>query len=219
MHKHILHTFLLPGAMVLSLIGHSVAIGELVSAGVGMVRGRVVTSREVQMQNLLELALYGKVPVGQWLLLGIDSKAFNKATQDTLLETVVEMEAKSFNVIQITPNEVHEAEKKALKTLKSTKAWQTLEVSPNELEVALRRKIQAKKFIQFRAESSVLPVTDSEAQRYFNENRAKYNGLSFESVQENIKSVLSRDQVDRRLKDWYDVLLNKYQVKNLIAEI
>ena len=47
----------------------------------------------------------------------------------------------------------------------------------------------------------------------------KYNGLSFENAEENIKSVLSHDQVDRRLKDWYDVLLNKYQVKNLIAEI
>jgi hypothetical protein len=42
---------------------------------------------------------------------------------------------------------------------------------------------------------------------------------AFENFKENIKSYLSRTQVEHRLKDWYDLLLNKYQVKNLIAEI
>ncbi|MGZ3721279.1 MAG: hypothetical protein ACXVA9_00030 [Bdellovibrionales bacterium] len=192
---------------------------ELVSTGVGMVRGQVVTSREVQIQNLLETALNEKNPTGKLKLLGLDSKAFNKATQDALLETVVALEAHNFNVIQISNEEVDEAKKTVLKTLKNNSVWKSLQVSSRELDNGLHRKIQAKKFIQFRAQSSVLPVTDAEALRYFNENRTKYENLPFEKSKEDIKSYLSRTQVDRRLKDWYDVLLSKYQVKNLIAEM
>jgi hypothetical protein len=196
------------------------ASAELISTGVGMVRGQVVTSREVHIQNLLEIALYEpKTPPAKIRLHSLDSKAFNKATQEVLLETVVALEAHNFNVIQISADEVEEAKKKALKYLKRTPVWASLQVSPRELENGIHRKIQAKKFIQFRAQSSVLPVTDSEAQRYFNENKLKYENLPFENFKEDIKSYLSRAQVDRRLKDWYDVLLSKYQVKNLIAEM
>lgn len=182
-------------------------------------KGQVITSREVQIQNLLEAALYDKTPANKLKILALDSKVFNKATQEALLETVVSLEAQNFNIIQLSSEELKEAEKQALKVLKDNKIWKSLQVAPHELAQGLRRKTQAKKFIQFRAQSSVLPVTDSEAQRYFNENRLKFGNLPFENFKENIKSYLSRTQVDRRLKDWFDVLLSKYQVKNLIAEI
>src|SRR5665213_2099908 len=86
----------------------SLAHAELISTGVGLVRGQVVTSREVQYENLLEEVLYNKTAGPKLRLLGLDSKAFNKATQDTLLEAVVALEAHNFNVIQISPEEVHE---------------------------------------------------------------------------------------------------------------
>lgn len=192
---------------------------EVISTGVGLVKGQVITSREVQIQNLLESALYDKNPKPKLRLLGIDSKAFAKATQDALLEAVVALEAQNFNVIQLSPEEIHLADKQAGKLLKDLRVWKDLQVSNKELEGGLKRKMQAKKFIQFRAQSSVLPVTDNEALKYFNENRLKFGNLPFENFKENIKSYLSRNQVDRRLKDWYEVLLSKYQVKNLIAEI
>lgn len=192
---------------------------ELVSTGVGLVRGQAVTSREVQILNLMEAVLYEKTPASKLKTLGIDSKAFNKATQDSLLEAVVAMEAQNFNVVQVSNEELKEAERHALEVLKDSKAWKSLQVMPHEVTNLIRRKTQAKKFIQFRAQSSVLPVTEAEALRYFNENRLKFGNLPFENFRENIKSFLSRSQVDRRLKDWFDVLLSKYQVKNLIAEI
>lgn len=199
------------------LLFAALAKAELVSTGVGMVRGQVVTSREVQIQNLIEIALDEKNP--KFRLLSLDSKAFNKATQDVLLETVVALEAKSFNVVQISSEEFESAKKKVLKSLKISPVWASLQVTPQELDSSLRHKIQARKFIQFRAQSSGLPVTDSEAQRFYNENKAKYENVPFENSKEEIKSLLSKQQVDRRLKDWYDVLLSKYQVKNLIAEM
>jgi hypothetical protein len=208
---------MLPKLILTLTLGSFAAQAEMISTGVGLVRGQVVTSRQVQIQNFIESALYEKPP--KFKLLAVDSKAFNKATQEDLLEAVVALEAHNFNVIQISPEEIHEAEVQVQKLLKNNSAWKSLQVSSYELESGLRQKIQAKKFIQFRAQSSVLPVTDAEALRYFNENRLKFDNLPFENFKENIKSYLSRTQVDRRLKDWYDVLLSKYQVKNLISEM
>lgn len=195
------------------------AHAEIISTGVGMVRGQVLTSREVQIQNLIDIALYDKDPKANLKKPALDSKAFAKAVQDSLLESVVALEAQNFNVVQLSPEELAASEKKAMQSLKGSGVWKELKVSPKEFEAGLKRKVQAKKFIQFRAQSSVLPVTDMEAQKYFNENRLKFGNLPFENFKENIKSYLSRAQVDRRLKEWYDVLLSKYQVKNLIAEM
>lgn len=195
------------------------AKSELISTGVGMVRGQVMTSREVQIQNMLEIALYAKDPGDKLQKLKADSKAFSKAVQDSLLESVVALEAQNFNVVQLSPEEVQASERKAQRSLKNSSAWRDLRVSPAEFEGGLKRKLQFKKFVQFRSQSSILPVTDMEAQKYFNENRLKFGNLPFENFKENIKSFLSRSQVDKRLKDWYEVLLSKYQVKNLIAEM
>jgi hypothetical protein len=192
---------------------------ELVSTGVGVVRNQVVTSREVQIQNLLDVALYETKPKDKLKLLAVDSKAFSKAISDSLLEAVISLEAQNFNLIQLSADEIKTAEKKAQRILKDQAVWKNLQVSKAEFENGLRRKLQAKKFVQFRAQSSVLPVTEAEAQKYFNENRLKFGTLPYENFRENIKSFLSRTHVDQRLKDWYDVLLNKYQVKNLIAEM
>lgn len=192
---------------------------ELVSTGVGLVRNQVITSREVQYLTLIEAALYEKPSPGKLKTMALDSKAFAKAVQDALLEAVVAQEAQSFNVMGVSTDEIRTAERQVGKTLKDNKDWKALEVKPKELEAALRRKLQAKKFIQFRADSSILPVTDVEARRYFDENRLKFGDLPFENFKENIKSYLSKTQVDKRLKDWFDVLLSKYQVKNLISEM
>src|SRR6185312_1358862 len=90
---------------------------ELVSTGVGLVRGQVVTSREVQIQHLLEQALYPKTPKPKLRVLPIDSKAFSKATQEVLLEMVVALEAHNFSVVQIGPEDITKAQKQALRIL------------------------------------------------------------------------------------------------------
>ncbi len=204
---------------LMALLSLYLPAAEIKSTGVGFVKGEAVTSREVQIQNLLETALYTKDPKSQFRLLPLDSKIFAKVVQDSLLEAAVALEAQSFNVVQVTPEEVAAAEKRAQAQLRDAPAWKGLKVTQKELVRGLTRKLQAKKFVQFRAQSSILPVTDAEAQKYFNENRLKFGDLPYENFKENIKSYLGRTQVDRRLKDWYEVLLNKYQVKNLIAEI
>ncbi|MGE4133395.1 MAG: hypothetical protein AB7F86_17265 [Bdellovibrionales bacterium] len=204
-------------AMGVLLLSWSLGAGEIKSMGVGIVKGEVVTSREVHIQNLLEASLYQNSGDGK--ILGLDSKAFAKTVQAALLELAISMEAHNFNVVQVGDEELAKLKAQALQSLEKQKAWKDLQVTEAELKRGLIRKAQAKKFIQFRAKSSVLPVTDREAQKYFNENRLKFGDLPYENFKENIKAYLSRTQVERRLGEWYEVLLNKYQVKNLIAEI
>jgi hypothetical protein len=205
--------------LIIGLFAGPFVRAELVSTGVGVVRSQVVTSREVQVGHLLDVALFEPKPKDKLRLLPVDSKTFSKAIADTFLEAVVSLEAQNFNLIQISDDELKASEKKALRYLKDQPVWKNLQVSGAEFEAGVRRKVQAKKFVQFRAQSSVLPVTESEARKYFNENRLKFGNLPYENFREDIKSYLSRTHVEQRLKDWYDVLLNKYQVKNLIAEM
>jgi hypothetical protein len=188
---------------------------------VGRVEDYVLTSREVQMTTLMENALYGagSPSSGKLRLEGLDSKSFFDHVNDALLERSLALEAKNFDVVRIEGKELREFERKIAKTLSPTPAWKSLEPSETEMKGLLERKLRAKAFIKFRHESSNLPVTDAEAKRYFEENHAKYGEAPFENFRENIKALLSRTQVDRRLKDWYEVVKAKYKTKNLLSEL
>jgi hypothetical protein len=131
----------------------------------------------------------------------------------------IALEAENFDVVQVAPDRLVDAENLLRKKTKELTLWRDLQISEKEWRAGLKRKLQAKEFVKFRSQSSVLPVADSEALKYYNENRLKFGDLPFENFKENIKSFLSRTQVERRLKEWYEVLMSKYQVKNLLAGI
>lgn len=207
-------------ALILALALFSNTLSATIrSMAVGTVKGDVLTSRDVQIQTYLDVALYRKESASDFKMPGLDSKAFSNLVGESLLQSAIAMEAQNFKVVQVSPEDLEKAKGSALKALKDVPGWKALDVTGKELSAAVLVKLEAKKFIQFRAQSSVLPVTDTEALKYFNENRLKFGDLPYENFKENIKSFLSRTQVDRRLKDWYEVLKNKYQVKNMLAEI
>ena len=95
-----------PALFLVCVLGFQAQAGELISTGVGVIRKQVVTSREVQSLNLLEIADYDPKPKGKLKLMGIDSKAFAKAVQDSLLESVIAQEAQSFSVMPVTPEDL-----------------------------------------------------------------------------------------------------------------
>ena len=81
------------------------------------------------------------------------------------------------------------------------------------LEINGYRSRFSEKFIQFKTDSSLVPVTDEEAKAYFEKNKGRFGNLPFERFKVNIKRFLIRRQVDSRLKDWFDVLQRKYKIK------
>lgn len=193
---------------------------ELISMAVGQVRDHVLTSREVHISEGLEQALYSAQPnMPIKFIRQVESPQFAKQVTSTLLEWVVYLEARSMAVTRLEEGEIDKALAKSKEILGRLATWQDLQVSSRELKKSLERKIMAKKLIRFRAESSVVPVSDAEAERYFHQNRLKFGNLPFENFKSSIKTFLSRQQVEKRLKDWFEVLQAKYQVRNFLAEM
>jgi hypothetical protein len=215
--------FLLFGGMTILDSGRFAAAApiaaKLVTTAVGRVRDHVVTSREVQINNAIEQALSPAKASQIKILKDPDSASFSKQVTSVLLEWVVFYESRSMAVADVTGSEISEAQSRVKAKLGRAAAWKALGTSESEAQKFIVRKLQAKKFIRFRADSSVVPVSDSEAERYFEQNRLKFGDLPFENFRTNIKSFLARQQVERRLKDWFEVLQAKYQVRNFLAEL
>jgi hypothetical protein len=204
--------------LIALLILPTIATSKIISMAAGKVRDHVLTSREVQIGNGLEQLLQATSPEKIKITADIDSPEFAKLVTAALLEWVVFYEAENMTVAQVAPGEIQALEAKIKSVLAKLPAWQALQPSAKELNQAIARKLRAKKFISFRADSSVIPVTDAEALRYFEQNRIKFGNLPFEKFRAEIKTVLARQQVESRLKDWFEVLQNKYQVRNFLAE-
>lgn len=192
----------------------------LVSKVVGTVSDKVVTSREVRLNYILERAVSGagtgSVPAD------VDSEAFRKEVSQVLLEWMVYLEAQAFALADIGPEERRVADEKVSVLLKNSESlsgsWKTLAPTAAERDQLLLRKLRAKKFIRFKTDSSFVTVTDREALSYFQKNRVKFGSLPFEKFKESIKTFLSQQQADERLKEWFRILQKKYQVRHFGLE-
>lgn len=190
---------------------------RVISMAVGQVRDHVLTSREVRLNQAVEGALYADKE--SRTKPELESPAFAKQVTAVLLEWVVYLEAKSLAVADVSEKELNEAKDRLDKQLKGDSSWRELKVTDKEKRAALERKLQAKKLIRFRADSAVMPIGESEAQRYYEQNKQKFGSVPFETLRSNIKTSLARQQVERRLKDWFEVLQAKYKVRNFLSEI
>lgn len=191
------------------------AQGALVTKVVGTVSDKVVTSREVKLNVILEKAVTGSRTA---LVQDVDSDAFRKEVSQVLLEWMVYLEAQAFAVADVGNDERRGAEDKLSELLKSSSdagsAWKSLSPTAAEREALLSRKLRAKKFIRFKTDSAFVTVTDREALSYFQKNRVKFGSLPFEKFKESIKTFLSQQQADERLKEWFRILQKKYQVRH-----
>lgn len=202
--------------LVLTAMGASLARGDLVIKSVGEVGGEVITSRAVQISACFEQALFKKGPV---TAPDVSSGAFKKEVSGYLLELTVFKESQNFPVANVAQAEVDKAVKESTVRLAGSASCKALEFSPQEQRQFIERKLRSKRFIRFKADSSSVEVTPSEAKEYFEKNRIKFGDLPFENFRENIKAYLTRQQVEERLRDWFEVLQNKYKVKNNLSEI
>lgn len=199
---------------------HTTHAAELISTTAGQVKNHVVTSREVELNYMIEKVLDGdEREISAISRLDIESKSFAKEVNAVLAEWMVALESESFSAVTVTPEQISKAMKSSLEKLDKIKAFKSLEPDEKEIKDMFERKLRAKGLTKFKSESAVVPVTDSDARTYFEQNRPKFGNLPFENFKENIKSFLVRQQVDSRLKDWFEVLRSKYKVRNFLAEI
>jgi hypothetical protein len=191
----------------------------LVTKVVGTVSDKVVTSREVKLNVILERAVTGSRSA---LVQDVDSDSFRKEVSQVLLEWMVFLEAQAFAAADVASDERRGAEDKLAELLKSSPdagtSWKNLSPTAAEKEALLSRKLRAKKFIRFKTDSAFVTVTDREALSYFQKNRVKFGNLPFEKFKESIKTFLSQQQADERLKEWFRILQKKYQVRHFGLE-
>ena len=187
----------------------------LLSKIVGTAADQVVTSREVQIVNFLERGILTDKNLN---LIQPEENRFNVEVAQVLLEIVVQTESSVFEFNQMGDDEFKETLAKVQKNLTNSKDWKSLQTSPAELEKFLKRKLISKKFIKVKSDSMKGFITDAEAKDYFDKNRLKFGQVPFVEFKENIKSFLSQQQLEERLKAWFEIIKKKYKVKNYSNE-
>lgn len=190
---------------------------QFISQVVGMAGDQVVTSREVQIVNLLEKALSNSSE--DLKVINYDDSKFNLEITQVLLEIVVMNESLVFEMNQVKEEEFKESQQNVSKRLSSLADWKKLQVSNVELEKFLRRKMIAKRFIKIKSDSMKGFISDQEAKDYFEKNRLKFGQVPFSQFKENIKTFLAQQQLEERLTSWFEVIKKKYKVRNYHSEM
>lgn len=197
------------GSLFFSLIAFG---NTVVSQTVGQASDVVITSREVTLAGMVAKALgeSKKNPVQ------IGEKGFKDEVNAVLLDVIVAKEAESFGVNEVTPQMLSEGQAAVEKAFKNSSLWKKLEPSSQEITSLVGRKIKARDFLAFKTNSLRSVISDQEARSYFERNRSKFSGHSFDTFQDNIKSMLAQRQLENRLKAWFEVIQRKYKVRNFI---
>jgi hypothetical protein len=197
--------------------------GAVVSEAVAQAAGHVITSREVIISHIVAQSisdqtqiLQDKKKLSDWILKpGTD--AYKEHLGQILLEMVVNKEAENFSIGDVSNSDTRTAEKRVTETVGSWNFWQGLEVSTAELNQMIVVKLRAKNFLKFKSETSGVNISEDEAKAFYDKNRVKFGNLPFSQFRESIKTVLAQEQLQEKLKDWFDILKRKYRVKVLGA--
>ena len=186
----------------------------------GRVGDIIVTTREVAIHHLIEVALSAKGASAASETITIEqprAREFVRETTTVLLEGAIFLEAESVGAVPLSKERLQSELSLVQKKMRRNSAWQKLEVSPDELRRILSRTLRAKDFIKFKVDSAAMPISDREAEDYFNSNRLKFENLPFANFKENIKAYLTKQQVDKRLKEWFELLESKYRIHNQLG--
>jgi hypothetical protein len=183
---------------------------------VGKVGDYFLTSREVIAVRYIEKELFPEQKLRT--IEDLNSSEFVMQITSALLEKVVAVEAESFSVAVVSEDELKEMVLKAKKHLAGLRSWQKLEISSVELQDFVFRKLRSKKFLKYKTDAASLTVTDFEVKEYFEKSRYKFGNLPLESFKDNIRQYLIQKQTEDRLREWFEVLRKKYQVRNFMAE-
>lgn len=192
--------------------------GKLISEAVAQVADEVITSRGILISYAIDQALAQKKAPPKdrsvWLLT-VNSEAFQKHITQVLLESVVQLEAQNFSVGEITAKDIQASSQHLNEMVKGWSSWAELQVSASEAEKMISRKLRAKNFLKFKVETSGVQIPDEEARLFYNKNKAKFGNLPFADFKESIREVLAEEQMQEKLKDWFEILKRKYKVKFL----
>ena len=172
---------------------------------VGTSADQVVTNRDIEIDRIVESILFDK-PLPE----------ITSHIDQVLLEHAIDKEAQVFALSRVSNREVRSELTRFRDRLSSEKKmsalWKDLRVTRSELMSSIRRKLRANKFIKFKEQSSLIPITDEEALNYYQENKNDYGKANFSTVSDQIKTALSRKRAKDRMDQWRLDLKSKHSI-------
>lgn len=192
----------------------AVAQAAVLSQTVGSVGDQILTSRQVALSGLMDRVLAGEKDSGP---VGLSTKAGEKEKATLLLEIAVAQESAQFSLNDAKAGDVDSLSEKTRKVLADA-AWKKLEFSEKEVKALAAQKLAGKALIQLKTETMRGVISDTEAQTYFEKNRQKFGTLPFSSFKENIKGFLAQQQMQDRLRSWFEIVRRKHKVREFTEE-
>ncbi len=183
---------------------------------VGSIGDSFLTSREVIAMRIIEDELF--VDKKKTEPIDIESKSFTKIVNESLLEKVIALESFNFTLTQLAEQEVNENILRFNKNVLENKDWKGLQIESIELKELISNKLKVKKFLKYKTETATLGVTDEEVRFYYEKNRYKFGNMPLIQFKETIRLFLIKQQMEDRLKEWFEILKKKYKVKNLLPK-
>lgn len=185
---------------------------------VGEAGDRVVTSREVRLNQAIAQALgSSSAQVKDKKILGLEDPNFPSEVLKVLDEWTVYLESLEVGTKLVDSSEVARLSRSVTEFWKNESAWERLEGSSSEIREILERKLAAQSLEKLKGDTSLVTITDAEALQYYKKNRLRFGNLPFENFKDNIKSALIKNQTERRLNEWRSVLRRKYRVRNFVG--
>lgn len=172
----------------------SIANMAVVSETVGQVAQYVVTSREVRIVYGIEKVLFPDLKKSESssldLMASVGESQFQAALTAVLLEVVVATEAQAFNLAELTDEELASSIAKVQSSAGFKERQARLEISQDEIQRFIKRKLIAKKFLKFKTNSMVGSVSDADVKSYYDQNRSKFTGEAFDAYKEKYSHFL-----------------------------
>lgn len=192
------------------------AAGVTLSRTVGSVDGDNFTSREAALSGLMDRLLAGGKDAGGPT--PPESAAGAREQSGLLLEEAVAREADSLNVSAVAETDVVALMQKTEKHMAGRPEWRAFQFTAAEIRRIAGRKLAAKSLIKIKSDSMRGTVSNLEARNYFEKNRVKFGTLPFESFRDNIRSFLAQQQLEEKLRSWFEIIRRKYKVRETRRE-
>ncbi|MBY0386383.1 hypothetical protein K2X05_14605 [bacterium] len=175
---------------------------QVVVAALAKVGNQVITSRDLQIHLFLNETYNPLVDF-------VDRK---EPLKDLTHEHLIVMEAESLLVVKVEDAEVKQTTEKVLKKLQNDALWKSLQVSPNEVQQQMRRKILVRQILNLKMPKDLISIGDEAVDSYYMQNRNQLGQKPLVELREKIVQILKTQKNQERFRDWMSTLSRTHGV-------
>ncbi len=179
------------------------ASSKVLISTVAQVKNHVITSREVEINKT----------ISRYLGNHLEGLSREDDTEYVIKIWLLYLEASGFYTTPLPPTQIQARLSDLEKKVNQSKAWKELQVTEQELKEIMTRRLEAERIYLFKRKASVLPVSPSEIDGEFRQNRVRYEGKTLDEVREEIRQMKTMDNLSQRMQQWFVVLESKYKVQ------